>query len=418
MIHVKHPPMRMVPAIATVLGVLVAQVVLSPAGHADPTPPVNLTPPVKTIQQIAASCPDFTGFGAGTATESSWAVKSFDRNSIWSITRGDGVIVAVVDSGVNFGHVQMQQVRRVPGLALAGKDTTDCYGHGTGVASIIAAQPATGYDFSGLAPGAIIMPIKIQQSHDSEAGEGLPLEPGAIRFAVDHGAKVINLSFNGQADLPDVRTALAYAEQHNVVVVGAADNTGQQTGVATPYPAAYPTVLTVASVNAQFQKSSFSTTGDFVKVAAPGEKVEMASPSPNDKKFIVDDGTSFAAPVVSAVAALVIATHPHITAAQVRQRIIETATPPPGKAPNSDVGYGIVNPYLSVTASFDDAAPAVTTRPQVPPVSLALAARTDDGPKHRSIAIGFALLGLAALTMLSGTFIRRGRRRHWRPASS
>jgi type VII secretion-associated serine protease mycosin len=335
-----------------------------------------------------------------------------DLERVWQITRGAGMTVAVIDSGANFGHVLMKGVRTTDGFSVVGGGTTDCLGHGTEVAGIIAAQQVAGYAFTGVAPDAMIMPVKEQ--HSENDGD-LRMVAQAIRMAVDRGAQVINLSLNGPADnVTELRQASDYAESKQVVVVCAANNDNARPDATTPYPAGYPTVLAVASTNQLDQHSPFSHSGSFVDVAAPGEKVEVVTPIRGDNKFHIVDGTSYAAPFVAGVAALVRSAHPGLTAAQVRERIIRTADAPAGKIPSPDVGYGIVNPYLAVTASFDDAHPRPTPHLSGAAVVIPAPPVVDNSARRRSLGFGFALLGLAGLVGTGVAVIRRGRSRRWR----
>jgi membrane-anchored mycosin MYCP len=359
-------------------------------------------------------CPNAKGFEPGTPNETSWAQKRMDLERVWAVTRGAGVTVAVIDSGVNFGHVLMQGVRRKAGFSMVGGSTTDCLKHGTEVASIIAAQQVAGYAFSGVAPDATIMPVK-EQNADNDGD--LRVVAQAIRRAVDAKADVINLSLNGPADnITQLRDAIAYAEQKDVVVVCAANNDNARPNATTPYPAGYPTVLAVASTNQQDQHSQFSHSGSFVDIAAPGEKVEVVTPINGDRRFHIVDGTSYAAPIVAGVAALVRAAHPDLNAAQVRERILRTADAPPGKVPSPDLGYGIVNPYLAVTASIDDTQSIATPKPSGKPASIPVPASADGGPRHRALGFGLALFGLAGLVASVAAVARRGRARGWRSA--
>jgi subtilisin family serine protease len=233
----------------------------------------------------------------------------------------------------------------------------------------------------------------------------------AIRRAVDEKADVINLSLNGPADnVSELRAAIAYAEQKNVVVVCAANNDNARPDATTPYPAGYPTVLAVASTNQQDRHSQFSHSGSFVDIAAPGEKVEVVTPINGDKRFHIVDGTSYAAPIVAGVAALVRAAHPELTAAQVRERILRTADAPPGKVPSPDLGYGIVNPYLAVTASIDDSQSIATPKPSGKLASLPIPPPANEGPRRRALGFGAALFGLAGLVAAAAAIAPRGRR--------
>jgi membrane-anchored mycosin MYCP len=381
---------------------------------------VMITPPSASAVVLprvepGTSCPsDFKGFAPGIKSEDAWAQKRMELTRVWPITRGRGVTVAVIDSGVNFSHLLMGGVPRNKGIALGFASTEDCLGHGTEAASLIAAQPRTGYDFSGVAPEATILPVKEQQG--DKDGDPRRIAAG-ITESVKRGARVINLSLNTAVDVPELRAAVDFAERSNVVLVCAANNEGDKADATTPYPAGYKTVLTVASTNKQDQHSTFSNTGDFISIAAPGEDVQVATPiANNDSSFYIVKGTSFAAPLVSGVAALVIAAHPNLTAKQVRERIIRTADAPPGTVPSKEFGYGIVNPYLAVTASLDDraAADGSQTRNTLAPIPPVLA--QDDGPRRRALGVGLALLGLTAVAGVAALVGKRGSRRGWRAA--
>jgi len=155
--------------------------------------------------------------------------------------------VAVVDSGVDanpqFGH----RVILGPDLAAAdrgGLVNADCVGHGTAMASIIAAAPVPGISFTGVAPAARILSVKISNSDTFATG----VTPQAIRDAVALGASVINLSLAAADDVPALRSAVEFALRSNVVVVAAAGNDSEQGGTGPFYPAAYPGVLSVGAI--------------------------------------------------------------------------------------------------------------------------------------------------------------------------
>lgn len=327
------------------------------------------------------------------------AQRALDFASVWPITRGAGQLVAVIDTGVT-AHARLLGL--IPGgdYVTAGDGLSDCDAHGTMVAGLIAAQPAPGSGFAGGAPDARILSIRqssnVFQIKDSRTEEEKAAEPGnasgygnvrtmamAIRTAADAGASVINISEvacvpagAGVSDGP-LGAAVQYAvHEKNVVVVAAAGNVGSSacaaqnpmldplrpdsdpwTGFSTiATPAWYDDVLTVGSVEADGTPSPFSLAGPWVDVAAPGSNMTSLSPSGTGLASGIrgDDGvspmtgTSFAAPLVSAVAALVRSHNPELSAPQVVDRIVRTAHSP-AEGWNPLVGHGIVDPSAAVT---------------------------------------------------------------------
>ncbi|KDP04241.1 serine protease, partial [Mycobacterium avium subsp. hominissuis 100] len=303
------------------------------------------------------------------------------------LSRGTGQRVAVIDTGVA-RHRRLPAV--VPGgdYVSTGDGIQDCDAHGTLVAGIIAAAADPKSDeFSGIAPEATLISIRQSSAKFGPAGNRSGGGVGdvdtlakAVRTAADLGASVINISSVACAPVvsaPDDRAlgaALAYAvDVKNAVVVVAAGNTGGpgqcppqrpdatwQTITVAVSPAWYDDyVLTVGSVNADGAPSAFSLAGPWVDVAAPGEAVTSLAPEPVS-------GTSYAAPVVSGLAALIRARFPALTARQVMQRIEATAHhPPAGWDPL--VGHGTVDPLAAVSAETGAPAPA----PRAAPVPIA-----------------------------------------------
>ncbi|UXA20578.1 type VII secretion-associated serine protease mycosin [Mycobacterium sp. SMC-4] len=369
---------------------------------------------------------------------------AWDAASVWALTRGAGQTVAVIDTGV-------APHRRLPNLIPGGDfvstqdGTADCDGHGTAVAGIIAARPDsdTPPGFTGIAPDVAILAIrqssnKFRVSDDrSQSGVGdVDTLAAAVRTAADLGAGVINVSSvacqSVDADLDDraLGAALAYAvDVKNVVVVSAAGNVGGpgQCPDANPRDAANAAdvavvvspawyddyVLTVGSVGADGHASPFSLAGPWVDVAAPGEDVVslaaaadgLVDRSPQDTAL---SGTSYAAPVVSAVAALVRARFPELTARQVMARIEETALHPTGGW-NPVVGHGVVDILAAVSGptATSNTRLSPMTRPTLPPPPQAVSTPGHDRSAVSAVLICLSLVGgvgvvAAALGRLRG----------------
>ncbi|MEU4238449.1 type VII secretion-associated serine protease mycosin [Actinoplanes sp. NPDC026619] len=335
---------------------------------------------------------------------------------------GRGIRVAVIDSGVDAGHPQLK------GQVDDGKDflhkdpdgKQDCNGHGTAVASIIAAKPAGETGFQGLAPDATIVPVRIseQEEVDGKAvGDfGTPAQfAQAIDWAVDNGnVQVINLSLVMTDDNKLVAAAVKRAHDKGVVVVAAVGNHAKE-GNPTPYPADYDGVIGVGAVNSAGVRADFSQHGDYVDLAAFGQPVTAAGRGSGHDSV---QGTSFSAPFVSATAALILQRFPELNPDQVLRRMQATADPAPGGASSDDYGAGLLNPYRALTETLGPgerpAAAPVVMRPNDPAAEARAARRAD--AKQSSLlfaAIGggaVLLIGLAALV------IRQGRRRGWKPA--
>ncbi|MGP3925596.1 type VII secretion-associated serine protease mycosin [Streptomyces sp. 8N616] len=341
-----------------------------------------------------------------------WAQRQFAPERVWPLTRGEGVTVAVIDSGVD-GDIPQLKGAVVP--EGAGADS-DCAGHGTFVAGIVAARQVDGVGFAGIAPAAKVLAIR----HGTDGSGSASDLAEAIRLAVSEGADVINISSAAFYASEPLEEAVRFAERHDVVVVAATGNEGQQ-GNPRTYPAAYPDVVAVGAVDEKGELANFSGTGKFVDLAAPGVRVISVSTGSSGGGHLIDDGTSFAAPFVSGVAALIRSYHPELSAAQVRRRLALTADPPGRRVPDPGFGWGVANPYAAVATVLPDEgtarrAPATSESG----VRLSAPHSATDGTAARTLALGFAggATTLAAGAGLTVRLVRRGRRRGWRPAEN
>jgi type VII secretion-associated serine protease mycosin len=288
-----------------------------------------------------------------------WALNRLDAEDLWARQPGAGVTVAVVDTGVDAAHPDLAGVV-LPGTDLispGGDGSDDGNGHGTHVAGIIAAVANNGLGVAGLAQGVRILPVRVLD--DSGAGWASTIAKGII-WATDHGAAVVNLSLGDHVADDVTATAVQYAEDHGVVVVAAAGN-DRADGDPVTYPAAYPGVIGVAATNDQDAVASFSETGGFVDVAAPG--VDIASTFP-PSTYVYLSGTSMAAPFVSATAALLKAANPQLTSEQAVSALESTANDLPPSGRDDASGYGLVDPAAALCSltgcSTSTAAPAAT----------------------------------------------------------
>lgn len=430
---------------AAALLTAVSQCTAPPAYAISPPPidgkwlpePALPAPPQPTVQREICALPSAAAPESrrpDTATQ----LVGLDLPKVWQLTRGAGQRVAVIDTGVA-PHRQLHNLVAGGDYVFRGDGTQDCDGHGTFVAGIIAAATDPGHDnFSGVAPEATVIGIrqssaKFGPSADSShTGFGdVETMAKAVRTAADLGASVINISsvacVPAESGLNDraLGAALAYAvDVKNVVVVAAAGNTGStgqcpqqspqptwDTSSVAVSPAWYDDyVLTVGSVNADGAPSTFTLPGPWLDIAAPGEAVTSLSllgdgtvnclGVGNDSRQL--SGTSYAAPVVSGVAALVRSRFPTLTARQVMQRIKVTAHHPAGGW-DPFVGNGSVDALAAVST---DAAPPATAQSHEKP--LPITPPTASPPHRNRHARNIAFTGASICLMVLGFVLPAG----------
>jgi thermitase len=226
-----------------------------------------------------------------------WALPMVGLPEAWaSLPAGRSVIVAVIDSGVCLNHPDLQG-RLVQGYDFVQNDNdpSDVFGHGCGVAGVIAANANNGIGIAGVAPNAQIMPLRVLDERGLGSYSNIA---SAIIYAADNGANIINLSLAGSTNSVILEQAVAYAVSRGIVVIAAAGNFNSPN---TFYPAAYPSVIAVGSVDVNLQRSSFSNYGSFVDVYAPGRDI-LATSMNGD--YALNSGTSFAAPIVAGLTAM------------------------------------------------------------------------------------------------------------------
>ena len=246
-----------------------------------------------------------------------WGLSAVHADGAWTVTRGGGVTVAVVDSGVDATHPDLAG-RVLPQIDLVDDPWTgDPTGHGTHVAGIIAAS-LDGAGVAGLANEVNILPIRVMDA--TGAGDFLTIASGIVE-ATDQGAKVINLSLGSEYSSDIITVAVEYAVDSGVTVIAAGGNSYAE-GNPVSYPAALPGVVAVSSVNRDGQSSVFANAGSYIDIAAPGEDILSTVPGGG---WDYHDGTSMAAPFVAATAALVRVANPTLTKTQVDTTLLATA---------------------------------------------------------------------------------------------
>lgn len=281
-----------------------------------------------------------------------WPLRTMNALEGWRVERGAGadVVVAVVDSGVDYSHPDLQD-RMVGGFDFVNgdEDPADDHGHGTHVSGIVAAEPDNRRGIAGVSWGASIMPLKACMP---EGGCGTFEVVAAIAFAVQGGAKVVNISLSGP--LPGCSTefqlAAALAEARGVLLVASAGNSARD-GNPVMYPAACDGYVAVGATAPGDKRAPFSEHGDYVDLSAPGVAVPSTlppglAPMPDDPAtpgYGPADGTSMAAPHVSGLAALLFARHPEWTPLQVEDHMEKTATDLGARGPDEYFGAGRID---------------------------------------------------------------------------
>lgn len=297
---------------------------------------------------------------ADTVRDYQYWLADYGFTTAWNTTKGKGVTVAVIDTGVNGNVAELRGVVKdgtdVSGIGSPDGQTPvgDNPTHGTMVASLLAGRgTGEGNGVIGVAPEADLLAVSVafgvdtgaEKSNDEQIAE-------AVTWAVDNGADVINMSLTRNTrDWPESwDEAFLYAFEHDVVVVAAAGNRGSGTSEVGA-PATIPGVIAVAGVdrekNASFDASSQGIT---LAVAAPSEDLVGVQP---DGSHVVWSGTSGAAPLVSGLVALIRAQYPDLDAANVIKRLISTADPNGHDVPSPLYGWGIIDPVPSLTADVE-----------------------------------------------------------------
>jgi type VII secretion-associated serine protease mycosin len=308
--------------------------------------------PAVAAQAVTGQAVQYTP-GANEWWLANWQV----RQEVWPLTEGEGVTVAVVDTGVQASVPDLREAV-LPGLDISGHHTngeTDFAegvdGHGTAVAVMIAGR-GLGTGTIGIAPSARILPVALPTAPLGVDVDGADLAQ-VLRSAVDHGAQVINMSFGGavasaSACDPTEQAAIAYALIRNVVIVAASGNAN--TGGPGPVdPASCAGVLAVGAVEPDGSLWPSSVRQPYVSVAAPGDHMVYVG---DDGRYTTSGaGTSFSSPLVAGAAALIRSRYPTMPWYQVDQRLIDTAIRDGTPVPNDGYGYGIIDPARAVNAS-------------------------------------------------------------------
>ncbi|WP_168724348.1 S8 family serine peptidase [Streptomyces sp. A1547] len=354
-------------------------------------------------------------------------LKVMKAPDMWKVADGRGITVAVVDSGFK----QVPGVRSesvLPGVSMMEPPIEhpdqpypphdDFDGHGTTMTAAIVGD-GTGGAPKGLAPGAKIMPVRTSLGTPMAFAAGAEGARG-IRYAADHGAKIINLSWGDYYAFEELKAAVKYAQSKGTLVLAAMGNSGEGNN-ANNMTAMIPGVIGVGAVDETAEPLKLSSHGQDTDLAAYGSKAPIRCKE-NTAWCVADGGTSYATALASASAALVWSAHPDWTATQVARVLIETAGGPvDGSKRNDWIGYGAVRPRMVLlekagnpgTPDGDPLAPASTNKPTpTPSTGQAAAAPAEAAAAAAGLPWQWLALGAVAAAGLglAGTLIVKRRR--------
>ncbi|MEU6721435.1 S8 family serine peptidase [Nonomuraea sp. NPDC046802] len=313
--------------------------------------------PVLTAAFVLGLAPPSAADDVGeVARAGQWQLGAMRLPEAWRSSKGEGVLVAVLDTGVNGAHPDLE------GAVIQGPDLTGAargpWGHhGTAMASLIAGR---GHGASrgvvGVAPEAKVLSVRVTLENGDPRREqrrpgGRDALARGIRYAADHGADVISMSLGGGSGSwegsASEEEAVRYAVSKGIVLVASSGNDGAAANKKN-FPAAYPGVIAVGAVDQRLQVAGFSNRQDYLSVVAPGTEIVTAD---GGDSYVVGDGTSSAAAMVAGVAALIRSAHPGMSPAHVRMAIELGTRHRPSDGYSSSYGHGVANALLALRAA-------------------------------------------------------------------
>ena len=396
--------------------------------------------PSSSADDLSPSAPAGTACDPGVVryiSQTPSAVAQLGMEQAWALSTGAGVVVAVVDSGVSGDNAHFptsgDSPALLPGIDLVsgGEGRQDAYGHGTEVAGEIAAREVEGSGLVGLAPDAQILPVRVYAStsdDDQRAGNGPTPDRIAqgIRWAADQGAAVIVVALSTAEDVSALREAVAYAQSEGSLIVASVGNVSDDPDAPEDqprYPAGYPGVIGVGSLDADGLPSDNSVQGPHVSIAAPGLSVITTYFGAGDCMVSNDaPSTSFATGYVAGIAALVASRHPDETVDDWRYRLLETASRPVAQERDNAIGWGIVSPVAALSFVNDGSGvgpdnpryPGAAQPGPAPTLEPAIAESTPDSVK---LAVGIVFLAGVVVLACGLLFARISSRRSSRISS-
>ena len=316
--------------------------------------------------------------GSDTYRSRQWDFAKLKVAEAWQRSTGAGVTVAVIDSGVDATHPDLAAnvLSGYDAIADRAGATVDNNGHGTHVAGTIAAVTGNNVGISAIAPDTRILPVKALGSNGSgnmsDAAEG-------IIWAADRGAQVINMSLGSTTKVTAVTNAIQYARSKGVTVIAAAGNS-RSSGSPISYPAADNGVIAVAATDANDRYGTYSNSGSYVDVAAPGSNILSTSPVALGSSYMSMSGTSMASPHVAAVAALLKSKDPALTPDRLEAALESTAVDLGIKGFDPDYGSGRIDPEAALAFISAPTSPSATTPATAPAAAPTTSAPVSQAP--------------------------------------
>ncbi|MEE6259032.1 type VII secretion-associated serine protease mycosin [Plantactinospora sonchi] len=328
-----------------------------------------------------------------------WHLRALGIAEAHEVSRGAGIVVAVIDTGVNASHRDLAG-NVLSGVDLTGADTNgqeDSQGHGTAMAGLIAAHghgPGNSNGALGIAPDAKILPIRNSQS---KLGDPDNL-PRAVDEAVRRGAKVISLSLGGGTSMR-LQEAIKDALAADIVIVAASGNKTEYDSIG--YPAKYPGVVAVGAINKNGRLAPITVTGKEMVLTAPGAEIVGTS---NTGGYQEGTGTSDATAIVAGAAALVRSRFPDLSATEVVHRLTATADDKGAPGRDPEYGYGSLNLVKALTADVKPApaepSPGATPPASQEPSAPAAAPPSDGGTGVKLSPLAYVVGGLCLVAVL------------------
>ena len=287
---------------------------------------------------------------------SEWHINKVNAPAAWDVTQGSGIIIAILDSGVDGTHPDLA-AQMVPGFNFMDNNTNtaDVNGHGTAVAGVAAASTNNGMGVAGVAGQARIMPVRIA---DANAYAYYSTIAQGITYAADHGARIANCSYGGVAGSAAIQSAAQYMKSKGGLVFVSAGNNGVDENILPT-----TTMIAVSATDETDNRTSWSSYGNFVSLAAPGITYTTSRGGNYDQWM----GTSFSSPLAAGVAALMMAARPSLDSPQVEKLMFSTAVDIGAAGRDIYYGYGRVDAAAAVKAA---AASVSTVDTQAPAVAI------------------------------------------------
>lgn len=287
---------------------------------------------------------------------SAWHLATINAAAAWDSSQGNGVTIAVLDSGVNTSHPDLQG--RIAGgfnVYDNNADLTDVCGHGTAVAGVAAASTNNGVGVAGVAGAARIMPVRIAFYDSTGCHAYLSTIATGLTYAADNGARIANISYGGVASSAAVLSAARYMKSKGGLVFVSAGNSNVDANVA-PDPA----VIVVSATDSADAKASFSSWGSFVSLSAPGVALWTTN---REGSYGAWSGTSFSSPLTAGVAGLLMSARPDLSAAQIESMMYSTAVDLGTAGKDPVFGYGRVDAGAAMRAAMAYVNPVDATAP-------------------------------------------------------